>query len=261
MAKREEFNLELHHSKCFNALLKVNEVLTKHSIEYILLAGTTLGAVRHGGFIPWDDDIDLGIYRKDVKRVARILLEELPDEFVYQDRTVVSGFPRLFGKIIDSDNGYGCIDFFPIVKTSNSKLGRSIQWNNRKILFKLYKAKIGYSNDKEHAGLKEEVKLVFASALSKFISMNRLENLIDKNESRYETKGDNKYFIILYGAHSMDNETINASWLRPYSFVSFNGVKFPTVGNIDAYLKNMYGDYMTPPKDADRVLRHNEFFQ
>lgn len=260
MAGVKEFDLELHHSRCFEVLLRVDEILKKHKIEYILLAGTTLGAVRHGGFIPWDDDIDIGIYRKDVKKVASLLVEELPDGFVYQDRSVVKGFPRLFGKIIDSDNGYGCIDFFPIIKTSDSKFGRRVQWINRKILFKLYKAKIGYANDKEHAGLKEEIKLLFASLISKLISMKKLENLIDRNESRYETLKDNKYYVVLYGAHSMNNETINSSWIRPYSLVSFNGVKFPTVGNIDAYLTNMYGDYMTPPRDADKALRHNESF-
>ena len=67
-------------------LIEVDKICRKHNIEYFLDWGTLLGAVRHGGFIPWDDDIDISVRRKDYSRLCKVLKEELPENLAFQDR-------------------------------------------------------------------------------------------------------------------------------------------------------------------------------
>lgn len=65
-------------------LLDIDKICKKHDIPYFLIAGTCLGAVRHRGFIPWDDDLDIGMMRSDYERFISILKTELPNEYVFQ---------------------------------------------------------------------------------------------------------------------------------------------------------------------------------
>ena len=64
---------------------ELDRVCRKHDIPYFLYGGTLLGAVRHNGFIPWDDDLDVGLLRKDYIKLMSVLPEELPDCYVLQN--------------------------------------------------------------------------------------------------------------------------------------------------------------------------------
>lgn len=65
-------------------LLDIDKICKKHDIPYFLIAGTCLGAVRHHGFIPWDDDLDIGMMRQDYERFIEVLKKELPSKYVFQ---------------------------------------------------------------------------------------------------------------------------------------------------------------------------------
>ena len=258
---KEELNA--HHEICYEALCEVDQILRNNNIPYYLLAGSTLGAIRHGGFIPWDDDIDIGVYRADYKKVVELIRNNISDKYTFEDCYTTANFPRFFGKVIYRKNMRGCIDFFPLVVTSNNILGRRIQWTTKKILYKVYKAKIGYVHMNEKHGIKHHVKRALAKAVAFFTPMKKLMKTVTANEMKYEMKykGKNhKYYVVLYGAHSMENETIETKWLEREKYVKFNGREFPTIGDTHAYLTNMYGDYMTPPKESERALRHDEQF-
>ena len=83
-------------------ILKVfDSICAKHGIEYTLDGGTLLGAVRHEGFIPWDDDLDINVMRDDFFKLRKILPNELPDNLVYQDYTTEPYFPTPLAKIRD----------------------------------------------------------------------------------------------------------------------------------------------------------------
>lgn len=244
------------HKYAREALGELDSIFKKNGIKYVLLAGSTLGAIRHKGFIPWDDDIDVGVFVEDKQAAYELLQNNLRPPFQWQDYNVNKQWPRLYGKVLYK--GHGCIDVFLIVRTSDNSLLRRVQWINRKILFKLYKAKLGYANDNEIE--QSRTKLILASFLSKFISHKVVMCLIEKNEMLYVTSNSN-YYVNLYSAYSLHKELINEEWLLQLSDVEFEGGFFPTVSHTDEYLTRLYGDYMVLPKDKDRISSHSEKYE
>ena len=254
----ERSYLEEKHELAFSALAELDRIFKENNIEYFLLAGSVLGAVRHGGFIPWDDDIDIGIYYRDRERACEALCRGLSETYRYVDRSVDPTFPRLYGKIL-ADKA-GCVDVFLLVKTSNKEVQRKIQWASRKVLFKLYKAKLGYSNANENRSVTEKCKVAAARAVSLPFSKKMVEKLIERNESRFESTPGQRYYLNLYSAYSLNKEMIAAKWLQPAGEVLFNGLAFPTVNDTDAYLRHLYGNYRKLPPREKRHPGHEEEF-
>src|SRR5690554_6780661 len=73
--------------RVLDMFIEVDGICRKHGIEYWLMGGTLLGAARHGGFIPWDDDMDICILHKDLKKLRKALIAELSAQYAVQDRT------------------------------------------------------------------------------------------------------------------------------------------------------------------------------
>lgn len=128
----------------WDAILEVygefDRVCNKYGIEYTAIGGTAIGAVRHNGFIPWDDDMDLGIKVEDFERFRTVAVQELPPYFKLVTWDNTKGYPNLFAKIADTrldrleeirresglSIGQGVfIDLFLISGIPNSFLGRA----------------------------------------------------------------------------------------------------------------------------------------
>ena len=256
---REE-GLQKHQAACLKALLPVAKALEEQGIPFYLIEGSALGAVRHQGLIPWDDDIDIGVFRKDFRRAALAIEEVLPLDFNYTDRVRDPDFPRFFGKVIDVSTGRGCIDLFPLIATSKKERLRKKQWKRRKVYFKLYKAKIGYANEREKEGLKNRLKLAFARFFSAFHSREGILQRIEENELWFETEELSPYYVNLYGAYTLEQELIDGDWIAHPKEVIFAGKTYRTMGDPDAYLTRLYGDYWAIPEEKDRAVRHDESF-
>ena len=257
MAKECNPDLRQHQMDALHALIEIDRIFKENDIRYYLLAGSVLGAVRHQGFIPWDDDIDIGILYKDKQRAYRLLREKLPKPYVWADRYADPSFPRLYGKVLKDHASL--IDVFILVKTSNSQLERTLQWGIRKVLFKLYKGKLNYHNYKEAGSLIKTLKVKVARSLSVLFSRDWIERQIEKNEHRFEKKRTD-YYLNLYSAYSLEKELIRKEWLLGRHQEMFEGFRFPTVNQPDAYLKHLYGDYRKLPPEQRRKVQHEERF-
>ena len=251
-----DLKLREHQKKAAEALKILDKICKKHSIEYFLLAGSVLGAVRHEGFIPWDDDIDIGMTLPNIVMFRSVIRTELTEDFLYMDRDN-DRYPRLFGKIMFKNRG--CIDIFPIVKTSTNIFMRTTQWVIRKIAFKIYKHKLGYININEKNGLRNKCKRFGAKAAAFFVSQKRIMEIIHWNEYRFEETHSDLY-LNLYSAYSLKKETIYGAWLSPLGTVCFERDKYPAVNNVEAYLTHLYGDYMKLPPVDERYSGHEEIF-
>ena len=106
MNLRERFNpdgstLRRQQLRMLELLDAVDTICKKHQIPYWLSSGTLIGAARHKGFIPWDDDLDIEMLRSDYLRLIKILPKELPDNFVLQTNDTDPNFISIYGKIRD----------------------------------------------------------------------------------------------------------------------------------------------------------------
>lgn len=106
---REQYNpdgslLRKGQLRMLEILKCVDKICRKHNIPYWLSSGTLLGAVRHGGFIPWDDDLDIEMLRKDYIKLLPILKKELPSQYLLQDSNTEEFYPHLFVKIRDKNS-------------------------------------------------------------------------------------------------------------------------------------------------------------
>ena len=83
----------------YEILVELDRICKKNNIEYFLDGGTLLGAVRHKGFIPWDDDLDVAMFRKDYEKFKSIVSSELNEKYFFQDYDTDDGYGMVFGKL------------------------------------------------------------------------------------------------------------------------------------------------------------------
>ncbi|MCR4995508.1 MAG: LicD family protein [Bacteroidales bacterium] len=97
----EGSQLRKHQLKMLEMVVELDKICRRHQIPYFLYGGTLLGAIRHNGFIPWDDDLDVAVMRKDYLRLMKILPEELPDHIALQTNETDPNYFYFFAKLRD----------------------------------------------------------------------------------------------------------------------------------------------------------------
>ena len=224
----------------------VDDICTKHGIQYTLDGGTLIGAVRHGGFIPWDDDIDINVTREDLAKLRKILPRELPSHLVYQDYFTDPYYPTLIAKVRERDSYMyeePCtdrlkekgifIDLIPIEEVPN------LAW----------KAKLDYWYGHCLRGIHHYVDtkdtilswivLPFAWGLTALTRLTNKFRRIDQLAHIYGWQAYNGFSKKDY---------------YPIKRMSFEGFQACVPNNPDAVLTALFGNYMQiPPKDKRRV--------
>lgn len=253
-------NTELSHLqfRAIEALKEVDLIFKKYKIRYYLLAGSALGAVRHQNIIPWDDDIDIGIFWEDEKKASKVLSENLSPHYVWIDRFVDPLYARFHGKILYK--GAGILDVFTLVKTSDHFILRRLHWIERKILYKIYKTKIYAWKSNSTSAIRKSAKDILILVLANFISLNQIERYMVRNAQRFLKIDNPKYYVNFYSIYSLKKEIIPYQWLKTPSYVIFNEKEYPTVNDYNSYLVKLYGNYMQLPPKEKRKAQHNELF-
>lgn len=230
----------------------VDGICRRNNIPYWLSSGTLLGAVRHGGFIPWDDDIDIEIYRRDRKRFIECCNRELPPNLHIQshgtDKEYYSGILKvrdgscdIHEKIIfggrQYDNHYRYKGPFVDVFCEERSRRRLVEISNT-LFGKLLKKR--YSDNWSAAScniLYGVMSLIYAC----FRAISYL----------FPDKG---YLYHSYGSCFASKR--RQGYLEPFSECMFEGSRYMAPADPDGYLKDMFGDYMKLPPEKERSGHH-----
>ncbi|MBP3383466.1 MAG: LicD family protein [Tidjanibacter sp.] len=228
-----------------------------------MLGGTQLGAVRHKGIIPWDDDMDFGVPREYYGQLKQVLTEDLKEPYTVISIDNTPGYYGGFIKIEDSrtvaefteqnDNSqYGInIDIFPLDKTN----GRVGFFSRNNIICQLYKVE----NYRFYNIVSESrLKTLFSKTLKVLLPFLHKKSIYNFIERRLlPNEGD--YMANYYGAWGL-REIVKMSYFGEPMLYEFDGKKFYGVENPDKYLKSLYGDYMQLPPEDKRHIHMNKAY-
>lgn len=243
--------------KMFEILQVVTSIADKHSIPYWLSGGTLLGAARHGGFIPWDDDIDIELLLPDYKRLLKILEKELPSD-LYLQTPQDKGYRLLFSKVRDK---HSVVVEEDDLMDNYSEKGIYIDIFPEERSYKPLKNVVDFFYGRSYRRLKRgkpfhSLKYFYEYTLSLLLYPIGILLIWFARGLCAITRPNN--ILHSYGIGNTTNH--NASYMFPLSTIEFEGKTFSAPGSTQAYLTKQYGDYMKiPPKDkrATHFLRVN----
>ena len=248
-------------------LLEIDRICKKHGIRYFLAGGTLLGAIRHHGFIPWDDDADVMMLREDYDHFLKVVQDEVPDNIFLQIPSTEKGNHNPFTKLrinntmfateftskfLDMHNGI----FFDVLshdQTGNhrwsQKLHLMITMLTRSIVFNKW------GNTDIKSGGKHELICKFVSRAKRFVPMSFAEwaqerslRFFQKKKSRYLYDGKGR---------NLKRGAFPKAWLEETIYVDFEGYPFPVPKEYDKYLTYLYGDYMQMIPVSHRRTSHS----
>lgn len=244
-------------------LKEFDRICRKHNLKYILTGGTLIGAIRHNGFIPWDDDIDVVMLRKDYEAFLKIYEKEINKEkFYFQSIENNDKVIQFFAKIKRKNSVYAepysslpieeqgiWIDIFPADNTSDNKFIAKLLMIKVCLLKPILYFKTG--NNISAKDLPRKIVLKLLKFYSHFTSIEKTKKKIIRISKIYNNKNTNT--VAIYGGIRFTKEIIDKSYLLNITEHTFEDSKFYIPKDYDLLLKHFYGDYMKIPPENERI--------
>ena len=256
---RKRFNpdgslLRRQQMRMLEILVEVDKICKKHDIPYWLSSGTLIGAFRHNGFIPWDDDLDIEMLRKDYLHLLQVLPDELPDWLALQNDETDPAYFFFFTKVRDrrsrmlEQNGYDrmwkeqgiFIDILPVEqhpiwlhKLTEKSVGH---------MYKIWRT----STDDQKA-IKKVRRIFDLNNKILFPCLRAILSPLTSHFSPLKT--------ITSGMGIPFHNPRYAKEIFPLTTHEFEGYEFPVPKDADAHLRHLYGDYMQLP-DLNKLSLH-----
>lgn len=249
MSEIREMQLEI-----VSMMKEVDALFTEHNIKYTLLGGSVLGSIRHNGFIPWDDDMDIGVLRKDFDQAEQLLSKN--KKYVYEtaEKHIIPDAPighlHLVNEKYAIENS-PTIDIFALDRVPSEKRARK----RLRLIANLHHLSVLRLPPRNRGKIQRIIiKIILFMTPKKvwsFIQGKTLEYIVKLNNKNYTDIGN------IFGAWA-EREYFNSSIYLETVKSSFEDLKLPIPKQYDFYLSQMYGDYMQLPPPEKRVPRHRE---
>lgn len=262
-------NIDLEELKRieFNLLVQFDEIANENGFRYTIAGGTLLGAVRHKGFIPWDDDIDISMPRPDYNKfIDYCKKEQTPFKLICHETDNRYGY--LFAKIadkrtvIEEENGNRenaelgvYIDIFPIDGLGNSleeakEIFAKTSFKRELLVAANWKR---YFRSKRRPLYQEMIRFPMY-LISRFMSYEKLIKSIEKIYLNIDFN-ECKYVGCICGVYRL-KDIFPQKVYSKYTKLEFEGRKFNAIADSDCYLSQFYGDYMKLPPIEKRKTHH-----
>ena len=257
---QELTNAELKES-ILNIMDSIHKFCTENNIRYYIIGGTLLGAVRHKGFIPWDDDIDIGIFREDYEKFCRLYHSE--EGYILKCIENDPTYYLPFAKVIDPRTSlreevykapeigaYVDVFYLDYVDKDSPEVATFFGNNLQKTL-----------EDLKYMQLRKDRKL-WKNALilaGRILCPRSLPKIAKDRDARARKLSGNALTGWVFNPHGAWGlrEIAPAGCFADCVEYPFEGRKYLGPGDYDTYLSHIYGDYMTPPPPEKRVTHHS----
>lgn len=248
---------------------EIKRVCDENEIDYFMDGGTLIGAVRHKGFIPWDDDMDFGMIREQYEKFLTIAPEKLKKQYFLQTWYSDTGYGLPFAKVRKNETLYveeitekcKChqgvfVDIFPYDYLPDNSSFRKKQKRILTFSKLIIRAKCGfrpvYASRKFE--LKRYLSFVPFRLLALVLPKRMITKIYDSTAKKYNTEKSGCLFV--QGISKYAGFTVEDKILRNLIELPFENTTFKAPIQYDEYLTNVYGDYMTPPPETERSDRH-----
>ena len=259
--------LRRHQMRMLDILIEVDRICKKHDIKYWLSSGTLIGALRHNGFIPWDDDLDIEMMRSDYLRLMEVLPKELPDWLALQCDQTDENYFYFYAKVRDrrsllketlnynrlwKEQGI-YIDIFPMEphpiwlhKLTEKTVGH---------MYKIWRTSTDDTKALRHVQriFKLNNEFLFPCLRGILAALSPL--LLCKQSVLKGRAGRERGRLITSGMGIPFHNPRYADEIFPLTTHKFEGYDFPIPGNADAHLRHIFGDYMQLP-DLSKQTPH-----
>lgn len=239
-------------------ICEVDRICKKHKIQYSMVGGTMLGAIRHGGYIPWDDDADIGFLREEYEKFRKICKTELDSsKYYFQDCRDTKGYRWGYGKLRRRDTEFirlnqefmpyeqGIfIDIMPFDNVPDSAFGKRIHMLTCFIYRKIFWSAVGRRQEKN---LLKRLLYKIVYLIPEKTVFRSYQRFID-----HCNKKPTKQVRILTFPTPRGICGYDRNWYTNLKNYSFEEHQFPGAEDYDGYLKAKYGDYRKLPAIENR---------
>ncbi len=241
----------------FSILCDIDDFCKENNLKYYLSGGTCLGAVRHKGFIPWDDDGDIMMPREDFEKFLEGFSKKYKNKYavgsIKTDNTWQRPSAQIYdlnSKIIQPNLNYKprgiSVDVFAIDGVPENSIHRWYYYKKLRVLNGIRNTSIRVNfRDQE----KNRIVKKIVSLFTRKIGPRYFAVIMDKYASRFAFESS-RYVAASLPIHYGARETIEKQYMMNATLLDFEGRKFPVPIGYDKYLTNLYGNYMEIPEDA-----------
>lgn len=263
--KSKEINVKDLQNILLDIMINFHNICKENNIKYYLSFGTLLGAIRHNGFIPWDDDVDIMMSRDDFNRFCDIVKNNIDLKYkLIMENNNIASYHCVY-KYCNTDveilewyikcNPW--IDIYIMDKCPNKYLGKTLNKlnklkRNRALTKEVLDERSKHLNTPKYVKILNKINKIISFSI--FFNLSKIDKNIFENLIKYNDYKLDDYSYIIYDCKilSLKKEYFNNMILH-----KFEQFEFYIPENYDLILKDMYGDYMNLPPKEEQIMRHN----